>query len=134
MEAITEWQSWYQKNRSIGIVDLPLVSKDSRENLHNTSRATDILPDWRRHYKALIGETDNSMTNPDQFNKDLADKAKEHFIETIVEFLPEIGHERLYDCFLAAANEIYADEKKGLERIENFVEHIERGKPVSTAS
>lgn len=128
-EPITVIQNWQKSYKS--------VSQDSETNLCNSPRTTDILPDWKCHYNALIQNTDDSnmSTEPDQ--KLLLFQAKEHFMETITEFLSELGHEQLYKCFLDAATEIYNDSKKDLDRIEQFtncIKHGQRTAPPASAA
>jgi len=72
METLQQWQEWYRANRKVASLDEPLVSKESRENLHDTVNAVDALPDWRTHYKELISDME---TNNDIFKQ----KATEYF-------------------------------------------------------
>ena len=65
--AINAWQKWYKEHQVVASFDEPLVSKDSRENLHDTSNATD------------------TMTNAESKAMWIA-KAQEHFADTLAEY------------------------------------------------
>jgi len=64
INAIKEWQEWYRTHAVVASMDEPLMSKDSRENLHDTSKATYEMPDWRSFYKELA-EVDIGPTEVD---------------------------------------------------------------------
>jgi len=80
IEVIDAWQRWYQENRVVAQMDEPLVTKDSREGLHNTTNAVDTIAKeiWMK-------------------------KAQEHFADTIAEFQYELSGKDLYKAFYAAA-------------------------------
>jgi hypothetical protein len=98
IDVIQNWQEWYKKNRVIAQIDEPLVSKDSRENLHDSTNAVDKLPDWREFYAELI--EDKPMTTE---NLTLKQKTTEWFADTIAEFCNELTGEEMFECFLSAA-------------------------------
>ena len=100
LEPIKEWQAWYQNHRVVAEMDEPLVTKDSRENLHDTSNAVDTLPNWREHYAELIGG--NVSLEEESIYKQ---KATEYFADTIAEFCNELTAEELYACFERAARQ-----------------------------
>jgi len=100
VETIKAWQDWYKSHRPVAEIDDPLVTKDSRENLHDTSNATDTLPNWREHYAELIGDR-----LPLQGNDIYKQKATEFFADTIAEFSNEMSGEELFACFWQAAKE-----------------------------
>ena len=100
LETIKIWQDWYKSHRIVAEMDDPLVTKNSRENLHDTSHATDTLPNWREHYAELIGDA-----LPLQENNIYKEKATEGFADTIAEFFNEMSGEELFECFQVAAKE-----------------------------
>ena len=115
METIQQWQEWYRSNRKVACLDEPLVSKESRENLHGTTNAVDTMADWRAHYKKLIADMD---FNDDGFKQ----KAKEGFADTIAEFMNEITGAEMFECFCAAAVEILENQKKELDSTQQLLD------------
>lgn len=85
IQSIDQWQRWYKANKVVAEMDEPLVTKDSREGLHDTQHAssnyqTDLKTYWMK-------------------------KAQEHFADTICEFTNELTGQDLYKAFYAAATE-----------------------------
>lgn len=105
LNTIYAWQQWAKNNRVVAEMDEPLATKNSRENLHDTSKATDVIPDWRNYYKELAQDTAETLIAA--LEKTAEQKATEYFADTITEFLSELGGEKLYECFVAAATQIY---------------------------
>jgi len=90
VDAIQEWQEWYRKHRVVAQIDTPLVTKESRENMHDTTKATTTL-----------NSSDNLLTD---YCKAMSfQKAKEYFADTIAEFANELSGKELYKAFYAAA-------------------------------
>jgi len=85
MEAINEWQDWYRNTKVVAEMDEPLVTKDSREALHDTQQAS---------RNCLMDAKDYWMK-----------KAQEHFADTICDFTNELTGHDLYKAFYAAATE-----------------------------
>lgn len=83
VDTIKQWQDWYRKHRIVAEIDVPLVTKESRENLHETSNATNSLAEY------CIAMS--------------FQKAKEYFADTIAEFANELSGKELYKAFYAAA-------------------------------
>jgi len=115
METLQQWQEWYRANRKVASLDEPLVSKESRENLHDTVNAVDALPDWRTHYKELISDME---TNNDVFKQ----KATEYFMDTIAEFTNEMTGTELFECFRAAAVKIFEVQKEELDSTQQLID------------
>jgi hypothetical protein len=124
LDAIQIWQDWYKKNRVIAQLDQPLVSKDSRENLHDTTNAVDKLPDWRSHYKELIEDAPQPT-----YNSMYKEKATDYFGDTIAEFADELTGEELFNCFLAAANKNLGRVKKEYDQAKELVNLLLNTKP-----
>jgi hypothetical protein len=100
VETIKAWQDWYKNHRVVAEMDEQLVTKDSREQLHDTSNATDTLPNWRSHYAELIGDR-IPVAESDIFIKQ---KATDGFADTIAEFINEMTGEEMYECFVKAVS------------------------------
>jgi len=90
IETINQWQEWYQRHRVVAEVDQPLVTKDSRESMHDTSKTTTTL------------EGSNNLLT-DYCTAMSFQKAKEYFADTIAEFANELSGKELYKAFYAAA-------------------------------
>ena len=119
MDAIKTWQDWYNTHRIVAEMNEPLVTKDSRESLHDTSKATDVFPDWRSFFKELTDEVDLKVDK-----EDLSTKATNYFADTIVEFLPELGGQVLYECFVAAVKQAYKHTQKEYDDIKDLFDLV----------
>lgn len=87
IETISAWQEWYKRNKVVSELDEPLVTKDSRECLHDTTH--------------VISSCGNLMTD---YVKGVSfQKAKEYFADTLAEFASELSGKELYKAFYAAA-------------------------------
>lgn len=117
MEVINSWQEWAKNNRVVAEMDEPLVTKDSRESLHDTSKATDVLPDWRTFFKELMEE---DVLEAEQ--EENVQKAINYFGDTIAEFLPELGGKVLYECFVAAVIQAYKHTQKEYDDIKDLLD------------
>lgn len=117
METINQWQDWYRKHRTVAQFDEPGVSKDSRENLHDTSKATDTMPDWQSFDKNIYIQ-----------------KATECFADTLCEFQYELTGEQFYNCFLAAATQVANNAKAEYDKTKQLVDILQKGKETSAVS
>lgn len=100
LDTIKHWQEWYEHNQPVAQLNQPMASKDSREGLHDTSKATDTIPNWREHYAELIGDR-----IPLQGNDTYKQKATEYFSDIVCEFFNEMSGQELFDCFVAAVKQ-----------------------------
>lgn len=87
MNAINEWQKWYKENQVVASLDTPLESKDSRENLHNTTNTMSSISELFTNDKAWR----NAIVNG--------------FADTITEAMSDMSGAEIYKCFLQAAQE-----------------------------
>ena len=82
-------------------------SKDSRENLHDTSNATDSVKDWRTFWKDVLDDSE------DNFENELATAVQQqltitkqrtvnNFLDTICCALEELSGEEVFECFVEA--------------------------------
>ena len=105
MEAIDAWQKWYKEHRVIAEIDEPLVTKDSRESMHDTSNAVDTL--LKTDAKEMWVE-----------------KAKEHFGDTLAEYQYELSGKDFYKAFYQAAVEAMGHAQKEYERTKELVDML----------
>ena len=122
INAIKEWQKWYRTHAVVASMDEPLMSKDSRENLHDTSKATYEMPDWRSFYKELV-EVDIGPTEVD--DNIYLQKAIEHFSDTLCEFAHELSAEQFYKAFLIAATNVAKSAQDDYLKCKTLVDLIE---------
>jgi hypothetical protein len=122
INAIKEWQKWYRTHAVVASMDEPLMSKDSRENLHDTSKATYEMPDWRSFYKELA-EVDIGPTEVD--DNIYLQKAIEHFSDTLCEFAHELSAEQFYKAFLIAATNVAKSAQDDYLKCKTLVDLIE---------
>lgn len=78
MDTIKSWQKWYRTNQVSSMTE-PMVTKDNREELHNTVNA----------FTTLI-------------EAEAIKKATECFADTITEYSCELDGVQLYNCLLTA--------------------------------
>lgn len=106
IEVIDAWQRWYQENRVVAQMDEPLVTKDSREGLHNTTNAVDTIAKeiWMK-------------------------KAQEHFADTIAEFQYELSGKDLYKAFYKAVYENAECARKEYEKIKELLDLLRYHNP-----
>lgn len=119
VETIKAWQDWYKSHRPVAEMDDPLVTKDSREKLHDTSNATDTLPNWREHYAELIQDA-----LPLKGNDIYKQKATEYFADTIAEFFNEMTGAELFECFQEAARQNLEYIQKEYDRAMDLIDLI----------
>ena len=105
VDTIQSWQDWYRKHRIVAEIDQPLVTKDSRENMHDTTNAVDSPED--NSVKAMWME-----------------KAKEHFADTLAEYQYELSGKDFYKAFYQAAYENMEAARKEYERIKELVDML----------
>lgn len=102
IDAINKWQEWYKNNRVVASFEKPLVSKNSRENLHDTTNAT----------KSMSKEI-------------WLQKAEEHFADTLAEFQYELSGKDFYQAFCKAAHVNMDIAKKEYERAKELVDLLQ---------
>lgn len=105
IQAIDAWQKWYKEHQVVASFDKPLASKDSRENLHDTSNATD------------------TMTNAEAKTMWM-EKAQEHFADTLAEYQYELSGKDFYKAFYAAAYENMTHAKKEYDSAKELVDML----------
>lgn len=105
IETISAWQQWYKENKVVAELDQPLVTKDSRENMHNT--------------------TDTAPTMTDAAAKAMwIQKAKDHFADTLAEYQYELSGKDFYKAFYKAAYEAAEHSRKEYERVQELVDML----------
>jgi len=91
-QGIDQWKKWYQHNKLVAELDQPLVTKSSREKMHNTKASREKM-----HNTTDAVQSSNQKTH--------FDKAKEYFLETITEYSEELSGQQIFKAFYAAAQE-----------------------------
>lgn len=109
IDVIAQWQEWYKRNRVVAEIDMPLVSKQSRENLHDTTNAVPSLATAMNH----------------STNEQLKKKAQEYFEDTLAEFANELPGKDLYEALVAAVNYNLEVVKKEYEQAKEFAELVQ---------
>jgi hypothetical protein len=101
VDAIKGWQDWYKKHRIVAQMDEPLVTKDSRENMHDTTDAVDSAAKvmWMS-------------------------KAQEHFADTLAEYQYELSGKDLYKAFYKAAYENAEAARKEYEKSKELLDML----------
>lgn len=105
MEAIEDWQNWYRKHKVVAEINKPLVTKQSRENMHDTDNAADSIESAQA--KSMWIE-----------------KAKEHFADTLAEYQYELSGKDFYKAFYQAAVETMGHAEKEYKRAQELVDML----------
>ena len=108
VETIQSWQDWYRSHRVIAEMDKPLVTKDSRENMHDTTNTS-------KTYQELIESDAKAMW---------MEKAKEHFADTLAEYQYELSGKDFYKAFYQAAHENMEAARKEYDRSKELVDML----------
>lgn len=101
MAAIQQWQKWYRDHKLIADPEEPLVAKDQRHNLHDTSNTSATL---------------NHMTN-----QNLLAEATNAFADTIAEYTGALSGKDIYKAFYSAANSQFEFAKKEYKQAEDLM-------------
>jgi hypothetical protein len=106
IDAIKKWQDWYKSHRVVASIDNPLVSKDSRENMHDTTNAIETI------------------------GKEIwLQKVEEHFADTLAEFQYELSGKDFYEAFCRAAHTNMEVARKEYERAKELVDMLQDSQP-----
>ena len=106
IDAINEWQRWYREHRLVASLDKPLASKDSRENLHDTSNAMTTIS--------------SMFTADNQWKQSIVDA----FADTITEAMADMSGAEIYKCFLQAAQENLTHAEKEYKNAKQLVDYL----------
>jgi hypothetical protein len=109
LDVIEKWQEWYKKNRIVAEIDTPLVSKQSRENLHDTTKA----------FPTITTAMNNTTT------EQLKKQAQDYFADTLAEFANELPGKDLYEALVAAVNYNLEVVKKEYEQAKEFADLVQ---------
>jgi len=123
---IKTWQAKFKEHKKqcgVAELDEPLVSKDSRKNLHNTSYAVDSIKDWRTYWKEVLDEPgahvypENELNQAIQKQKTMAkQKTIDNFLDEICCALEEMSGAELFDCFVEAVQAQHEYTKKEYDK------------------
>src|SRR5210317_658566 len=103
LEAIDAWQKWYKENKVVAELDEPLITKDSRKSMHDTTN--------------VVNSTKVMWTQ----------KAQEHFADTLAEYQYELTGKDFYKAFYTAAYENMECARKEYERAKELVDMLRYG-------
>jgi hypothetical protein len=106
MDAIKKWQEWYKSNRVVASLDTPLISKDSRENLHDTSN------------------TMTTVFNTPFANSEWRQSVIDNFADTITEAMADLSGAEIYKCLLQAAEENLKHCEKEYKDAKQLVDYL----------
>ena len=119
---IKTWQAKFKEHKQqcgVAELDEPLVSKDARENLHNTSNATDSIKDWRSFWKDVLDEQGAHVYPEDELNQAIQkqltmakQKTTDNFLDEICCALEEMSGKEVFDCFVEAVQSQFDYTKK----------------------
>jgi hypothetical protein len=109
LDVIEKWQQWYKKNRVVAELDEPLVSKQSREKLHDTTNAV----------PTISAAMNNTATEK------LKKQAQDYFADTLAEFANELSGKDLYEALVAAVNYNLEVVKKEYEQAKEFADLVQ---------
>lgn len=101
MDALKQWHEWYDGHRVVAEIDEPLVTKDSRECLHDTTNARETLLS--------------------EIKQKSIEKATEYFADTISEFCNKLSGKDMYKAFYAAAVENYQYAEKEYKKAKDLL-------------
>lgn len=108
ISSIQAWQDWYKNNRLVASLDQPLITKDSREKMHETSNAR------------LTLEPEAKPTSAEWAAK----MATNDFADVIASYGSELSATELYKCLVEAANENFTHAEKEYNKAKRFLDHI----------
>jgi hypothetical protein len=101
MNSIDEWQKWYKQNKVVAELDEPMVTKSSREKLHDTTNTKTSLAD-------MVCEV-------------AMQKATGYFGDTLAEFSSDLSAQQLFQALLNAAHDNYEAIKKEHDHAKEFL-------------
>jgi hypothetical protein len=131
---IKTWQAKFKEHKKqcgVAELDEPLVSKDSRENLHNTSYAVDSIKDWRTYWKDVLDDSEdnfeNELATAVKQQKTMAkQKTVDNFLDEICCALEEMSGEELFECFVEAVQSQHEYTKKEYDKTNKLMNLLTR--------
>jgi hypothetical protein len=129
---IKTWQNKFKEHKQqceIAEMNEPLISKDSRENLHDTSNATDSVKDWRTFWKDILDEPgahvypENELNQAIQKQKTMAkQKTVDNFLDEICCALEEMSGKEVFNCFVEAVQTQWDYTRKEYDKISELLD------------
>jgi len=95
------WLSWHRSHRIVAQMNKPRVTKESRENLHDTSNASAVFPDWCNFMKEL---TDTVEKEANDYREEFKIQAKSRFYDVICDYFTELTPEDFHEALVDAAS------------------------------
>ena len=129
---IKTWQAKFKEHKQqcgVAELDEPLVSKDSREKLHDTSKAVDSIKDWRTFWKDVLDEsgpwisTENELTEAINQQKTMTkQKIVDDFLDTLCGAFEELSGKEVFDCFFEAVQSQHEYTKKEYDKTNELMD------------
>lgn len=110
IDAINQWQQWYREHKIVASLDTPLMSKDSREKLHDTSNTMTTVSSF----------TLPSITEDKLWRQSIVDA----FADTVTEAMADMSGAEIYKCFLQAAQENLMHCEKEYKNAKQLVDYL----------
>ena len=104
MEALDAWHKWYREHQVVASMEEPLATKDSREQLHDTTNAV----------AQLVSDAEQLSFK----------KATEYFADTLAEFSCDLSGRQLFEALLRAATDNYNYTKGEYDKAKQFLDLI----------
>lgn len=122
------WLSWHRSHRLVAQMDEPQVTKDSRENLHDTSKASTVFPDWRNFMKEIVDTVEKENNDyRDQFKV----QAQSRFYDVICDYFTELTPENFHDALVDAASEYLENARLEYEKCRKLHDYFLAGGTVN---
>lgn len=122
------WLSWHRSHRIIAQMDEPQVTKDSREKLHDTSKASTVFPDWRNFMKEVV-DTVEKETN--DYKEQFKLQARSRFHDVICDYFTELTPEDFHDALVDAASEYLENTRLEYEKCRRLHDYFLTGGTVN---
>jgi hypothetical protein len=104
METLDAWHKWYREHQVVASMEEPMVTKDSRERLHDTTNAV----------AQLVSDAELLSF----------EKATQYFADTLAEFGCDLSGKQLFKALLAAATDNYNYTKGEYDKAKQFLDLI----------
>lgn len=113
MDTIKDWQIWYKQHQPVAEMDEPLASKDSRENMHDTSNATNHEVEKWRNWIQPTKQIQESY----YFNS-----VVDALTDVLAEYTHELTPEEFHRAFLFAAVKAMNEEEEEYKKAKKLVD------------
>jgi hypothetical protein len=130
-DSFKAWHSWYKDNIKVASSNEPRITKDSRENLHEATIATDKSSGW--HTDALETFYGNINTSVEETkNMETTSKASlnetltTYLGDTLCEFYDELTPLEIVQCFHEAIKRNFTHHEKEFNEAKELLEFVDK--------